>query len=64
LPKRKTSDLKKIAKENGWWHLREGGNHEIWTNGTLTEQIKRSPQTGNGLFLKLKKKFEQFPGNH
>ena len=62
LPKEKTSDLRRIAKKSGWWKLKEGGCHEIWTNGKLTESIKRSPQTGHGLFKKSKKKFEEYPG--
>lgn len=62
MSKEKTSELKRIAKKNGWWLLRGGGCHEIWTNGLLTEPIKRSPLTGHGLFEKSKKKFEAYPG--
>jgi len=58
LPKEKTSDLRRIAVKRGCWKLKEGGCHEIWTNGKLTEAIKRSPKTGHGLFNKSKKKFE------
>jgi len=62
MSKEETSKLHRIAKKSGWWKLKEGGNHEIWTNGRLTEPIKRSPKTGHGLFQKSKKKFEEFPG--
>jgi mRNA interferase HicA len=35
---------KKLIKEMrrlGWWFHREGGNHEIWTNGTFSVSIPR-----------------------
>lgn len=62
MSKEETAKLRKIATKNGWWKQKEGGNHEIWTNGKLTEPIKRSPKTGYSLFQKSKKKFEDFPG--
>ncbi len=29
----KQKDLIKLLKKNGWWMLREGSNHSIYTNG-------------------------------
>ena len=29
----KKRDLERELSSLGWWFLREGGNHEIWTNG-------------------------------
>lgn len=37
----KKRDLEKKLKAFGWWLKREGGNHEIWTNGILTQPIPR-----------------------
>ena len=33
--------LKKALHELGWWFKREGGNHEIWTNGVHTLPVPR-----------------------
>ena len=37
----KRRDLIKKFEKNGWWFLREGGNHTIYTNGKNTEQVPR-----------------------
>ncbi len=37
----KKRDLEKRLKTLGWWLKREGGNHEVWTNGTLTQPVPR-----------------------
>ena len=37
----KRSDLVKYFEENGFYLLREGGNHSIYTNNTKTIPIKR-----------------------
>jgi mRNA interferase HicA len=33
--------LEKELSRLGWWLKREGGNHEIWTNGEDTEPVPR-----------------------
>lgn len=33
--------VEKLLRKAGWWLLRQGANHEIWTNGELTEAIPR-----------------------
>lgn len=33
--------LVKKLHENGWWYKRDGGNHDIYTNGKQTESIGR-----------------------
>lgn len=35
--KKLESELKKL----GWWFLRHGGNHDIWTDGDRQEPIPR-----------------------
>lgn len=52
----KKRDLERKAKELGWWKLREGGNHEVWTNGTLTEPIPRHNEINEMLAKKILKK--------
>jgi mRNA interferase HicA len=37
----KQRDLKKALEALGWKFLREGGSHEVWTNGVETEAIPR-----------------------
>jgi len=33
--------MEKLFKKNGWWKIREGSNHEIWTNGKEQESLGR-----------------------
>ncbi|MCL2188926.1 MAG: type II toxin-antitoxin system HicA family toxin [Defluviitaleaceae bacterium] len=40
----KRRDLIKKLVKNGWWILREGGNHTIYTNGTSIEPISRQAE--------------------
>lgn len=37
----KRRDLVKKLEENGWWLLRKGAKHDIYTNGTKNETIPR-----------------------
>lgn len=37
----KTRDLTKLLERNGWWFLRHGGNHDVYTNGTAIESVPR-----------------------
>lgn len=40
----KRRDLIRKLKEAGWWKVREGGNHTIYTNGIRTESISRQTE--------------------
>lgn len=40
----KRRDLIKLLEKNGWWLKRNGGNHDIYTNGTDTESISRQSE--------------------
>lgn len=54
----KRKDLIKKLAENGWYYLRDGGNHDIWTNGKNTEPIPRHreiPETLAKLIIKRNK---------
>lgn len=37
----KRKDLIKRLESNGWWLLRNGANHDIYTNGQKCEPIPR-----------------------
>lgn len=37
----KRRDLIKLFERNEWWCLRNGSNHDIYTNGTDIEAIPR-----------------------
>ena len=37
----KRRDLIKLLEKNGWWLLRNGESHDIYTNGTRSEPIPR-----------------------
>jgi len=37
----KRKDLIKQLEKNGWWKIREGTNHDIYTNGKKCEPIPR-----------------------
>lgn len=37
----KRRDLIKLLESNGWWFKRDGGSHDIYTNGTENEPISR-----------------------
>lgn len=37
----KRRDLIRKLEKNGWWILREGANHDIYTNGIKSEPIPR-----------------------
>lgn len=37
----KRKELIKLLKRNGWWKIREGANHDIYTNGIKIEPIPR-----------------------
>lgn len=45
----KKRDLEKLLKNNGWYLLRSGGNHDIYTNGVDTEPIPRHNEVNERL---------------
>jgi len=55
----KKEELIKKLKELGWWFLKEGGNHEIWTNGKQKIPVARhceiKKSTSLGIIKKAKK---------
>lgn len=45
----KRRDLIKLLESNGWWLLRNGANHDIYTNGQISEAIPRHPEIKDNL---------------
>jgi mRNA interferase HicA len=57
----KKRDLEKKLGKLGWWFDREGGCHEIWTNGKIREPIPRHAEINELLAKKIIKKAENNP---
>lgn len=51
----KKRDLIKQIKSYGWWLKREGNNHEVWTNGDLSEPVPRHREINELLAKKILK---------
>lgn len=53
--------LEQGLKNLGWWKLREGGSHEVWTNGEITEPVPRHREIGEELAKKILRKARANP---
>ena len=55
----KWNELRRIAEQNGWYLLRNGGNHDIYAHAEKDELLKierhGSQEIKYGLYCKLKK---------
>lgn len=40
----KRRDLVKLLEKNGWWLKRNGGDHDIYTNGENNEPVSRQTE--------------------
>ena len=49
-------DLIKKLEQNGWYFLRHGGNHEIYTNGKNQEPISHTREIPEYLAKKILKR--------
>lgn len=49
----KKRDLEKRLKVFGWELLRQGGSHEVWTNGEITEPVPRHKEVNERLANKI-----------
>lgn len=58
----KKRDLEKKLNKAGWWLARHGANHDIWTNGTITNQVPRHPEVNELLAKSIIKEAEKYPG--
>lgn len=58
----KKRDLEKQLKIFGWRLKRQGGNHEIWTNGILTQPLPRHSEIKEMLAKKIIEIAKDNPG--
>lgn len=59
----KKKDIEKKLKKSGWWLARHGSNHDIWTNGHITNQVPRHAEVNELLARSIVKIAEQNPGD-
>ena len=52
----KRRELIKLLEKNGWYIKRNGGNHDLYTNGKQTEPIPRLPDINERLARSIIKK--------
>ena len=52
----KRRDLIKLFEKNGWHFLRDGGQHDIYTNGQKSEPIPRHKEINETLAKALIRK--------
>jgi mRNA interferase HicA len=58
----KKRDLERRLKKAGWWLDRHGSNHDIWTNGIITNQVPRHTEINELLAKNIIKEAERNPG--
>ena len=49
----KKRELDRHLRSVGWWLLRQGANHEVWTNGELTTAMPRHREIQERLAEKI-----------
>lgn len=54
----KRRDLIKLLEANGWYMKRNGGNHDLYTDGTRTEPIPRHTDIQERLARDIIKKYK------
>ena len=52
----KRADLIRALEQNGWYLLRNGANHDIYTNGVNMEPIPRHREVREALAQKILKR--------
>lgn len=52
----KRKELERKLAKAGWRLLRHGGNHDIWTDGTLEEPVPRHAEINELLARKILRK--------
>jgi mRNA interferase HicA len=55
----KRKQLEKALIKAGWWFVRHGGSHDIWTNGVRNEPIPRHTEINEKLARSILNKAEK-----
>jgi len=58
----KKRDLEKMLGLEGWWLLRQGGGHELWTNGEHTVAVPRHREIAEYTARVILRKARMNPG--
>lgn len=58
----KKRDLERKLSELGWFFLRDGGNHDTWSNGQIQNFIPRHTEISENLAKAILKKAKEKPG--
>ena len=52
-------DLEKALRDLGWWFLRHGGKHDVWTDGERIEAIPRHAEINERLASAILKRVKR-----
>ncbi len=52
----KKKEFENKLKQLGWWLLRHGGNHDIWSNGERQEPVPRHSEINEKLARSILRK--------
>ncbi len=52
----KKTELDRALRDLGWWLERQGGRHEVWTNGEVTEFVPRHKEIDEHLARSILKR--------
>lgn len=53
----KRRDLVKLLESSGWYYVRDGGRHDIYSNGTNSEPIPRHREINELLAKSIIRKY-------
>lgn len=59
----KKTQLDRRLRALGWWVFRQGGRHELWTNGEQQEVVPRHKEINEKLARKILRTAEGYPAN-
>lgn len=59
----KKKDVEKQLKKLGWYLDREGGSHEVWTNGEAKTVVPRHREINEFTAKGILKKAQENPGD-
>jgi hypothetical protein len=54
----KRKELERKLRRMGWWYLRRGRRHDVWTNGRMEVQIPRHKEINEYTAVAILKKAE------
>lgn len=52
----KKKELERKLSDAGWWFVRHGGKHDIWTDGSIEEPVPRHAEINELLARKILRK--------